>query len=339
MVIDEAHRTASKTDESYEDSALISSPRTRELLNLFHNLKKDTRICLMSGSPFRTNVEELNFELSLLNVKLPVLAGKALTGVQALALRAKLFEAGFRFYNYVKPQFERYLVLFRVPDSIAEKLNQKGRLRTFTETVRIQYALKVLKALPLEAEVRRFNFTTQEYEPVIIKQNPFESAINPVFFTNMVNDGPVAQIEDFLGKQKMKFYHCTGESESSEYDEFTRNADGALIASNAFSTGIDDAQKVSNVLFTLSVPFTPTALEQLETRLVRHGATAEVIREYIFLAENVEYDREQFMRCNRRSHFLRALMDGHIGAFVKRPTEELHSAFLSALGENAEVLS
>jgi len=323
LIIDEVHGMCSKEDlkDEFDSPAerhrqFTSSPRTEALMRLVNTLRTEvgTRIGLLTGTPIRTSVEEVQTILTFLGVPGPYPKGRT-NIANAIAVRDALLARGFFFENYKRPKLEVYFVFFRVPEEVADMLNEKRTELLQDESIRIPYALEAVRNTR-KASVCMYDDETQQLTPV--KHPPvnlFADRKNPVFFTSFVNgsDGPVERIRAFLRKMKMKFYECTGNSPDSELQEFLTNQDGALIASSTFMTGIDGAHKASDTLISLGIPPTDANHKQLVARLWRPGSLAEKdVREVIVVAENVAFDVKRFRKLFQRRDFSDCILYGRI---------------------------
>jgi hypothetical protein len=164
---------------------------------------------------------------------------------------------------------------------------------------------------------------------VRLNYEPLEEATHPIFFSYFV-DGPSDTIAAFLDERGIKYRRCTGDSDEAELGEYLRKRDSSLIASAAWSTGIDGSQRISNALVMLGMPWTDSAHRQSVARILRQGAMTpdgiptKVIHEIIPVALNLEYDVRRLNRVFSRRSFSEVLAMGEV--VVHDDTAELQDA-------------
>jgi hypothetical protein len=337
VVYDEAHLVGMPIEFEEEEFGIpFDRPRSREIKRFMDALPTETRVGLMTGTPVRTRIEEAKSLLSMLGDPCTDIEGDTCI-VNALSLRARLYRNGFRFRNYENPKLEQYVIPFLLPDELAYRMNSVASTSNAMsmlqkETERIPFALTAVK----EARGNKVYRIAEDgrLETMHLDFSPLTEAINPVYFTMFVNGdpGPVKQIETFLTETEQHFYYCVGESDKEQLRSYMERKDGSLIASQAFSTGINGAHKVSDTLVTVGLPWHHAGHKQLVARLCRQGATkpngepTTVVREFIPVAINAAYDVRRFQKVLDRRAFSDCLLDGLIPSSSERTEHELKTA-------------
>jgi hypothetical protein len=338
VVFDEAHLVGLSSNDPEPGAGemqAIDRPRSRELRRFIDDLAPSTRIGLMTGTPIRCSVQEGQALFSLIGVDCGDIDGD-ISYINAIALRGRLQQHGFRFHNYRIPELEQYVIPFNLPEEIADRIRRSSNTLSH-ESLRIPFAMQ---AVEQAKGVECYRVTDDGLVPVVLDFDPLQASINPVFYTTFVNGtgGPQDQIEQYLDQRGQKYYRCTGSSEEAELAEYQVRKDGALVASQPFATGIDGAHRVSDTLVTLGLPWHHAGHKQLIARLRRQGAMKPngeetlVIREFIPVALNASYDVRRFLKVYNRREFSDCLLDGRIASSMTRPEHELRGAFETLIG-------
>jgi hypothetical protein len=345
IVFDEAHLLVSpglvdpETGEAKDDPRY--KPRMTGLRYLLDRLDFDQRVVLLTGTPVRVDAREGQALFELIGQDIGEFT-KEMSELNALRLRGRLQEFGFRFLNYRLPEFRRYIYPFLAPPEVAAELNGKGLSLATKEARRINLALQ--HACSLNGKVvinpERIALGEEEASPVedfdsdqkakglepmlgsrfpLIRlgYEPMDRAVNPVYFTHFI-DGPVAAIAAVLDGRGERYRLCTGESERDELGAYLTQRDSSLIASSSWSVGVDGSQKVSNTIVTLGIPWHDSGHRQTVARIHRQGACAPdgtpttVVHEIIPVAVNVDYDVRRLNKVYSRRSFGEVLSVGDV---------------------------
>lgn len=229
-----------------------------------------------------------------------------------------------------------------VSDDDAHRLNLKGGSLAEKEANRIAIALDHIRnlkgkvvinaegaALPLSEATPVAEFDEAQIasgkDPLLgaslplvrLAYEPMDYAVNPVYYSYFI-DGPVKAISTHLEEQGEKYRLCTGESEKDELGEYLKWRDSSLIASSAWSTGVDGSQKVSNTVVTLGICWHDSGHRQMIARVHRQGACTpdgtptRIIHEIIPVALNVDYDVRRLNKVYSRRSFSEVLSLGEV---------------------------
>jgi hypothetical protein len=347
FVFDEAHLLVStnlvdpETGDTKKDANY--KPRMTGLRYLLDQLETDQRVVLLTGTPVRVDAREGQALFELIGEDIGEMT-KEMSELNALRLRGRLQEFGFLFLNHRLPEFRSYIYPFLVSDELATELNMKGGSLAEKEAKRIEAALQHVSQLKGKVVINteRIAFLEEEAvsvtafdkeqlsagaEPLLgsrfplvrLHYEPMERAVNPVYFSHFVM-GPTEVIGRHLRECGAPYRLCTGESERDELGEYLKKRDSCLIASSAWSTGVDGSQKVSNTIVTLGVPWHDSGHRQMVARIHRQGACtpdgtpSTVIHEIIPVALNVDYDVRRLNKVYSRRSFGEVLRLGDVGA-------------------------
>lgn len=346
VVFDEGHLLVSSNlvDGSTRDAKF--KPRMEGLRYLLACLGNDVRIIVLTGTPVRVDAREGQALFELIGASDDVGEFTSdMSELNALRLRGRLQKSGFQFSTWTLPELRRYILPYKVPDDVASRLNASGMPILAKEKIRIEYSLEILYSLKgrpainaecvkltpeeatpiedlehLEGETgyalaalaqRSFPVVQLNYEPLV------DYAVNPIFFSYFV-DGPAEIIGSFLEQRGIKYRQCTGDSDDAELGAYLTEKDSSLIASAAWSVGVDGCQRVSNTLVTLGIPWHDSGHRQTVARLQRQGAKTPsgeptmVVHELIPVALNVAYDVSRLNRVYGRKTFARVLSFGEV---------------------------
>jgi hypothetical protein len=344
IVFDEGHLLVStglvepETGESTTDP--VYRPRMDGLRYLLDKLEVTQRVVVLTGTPVRVDAREGRALFELIGIDIGGFT-KDMSEINGLRLRDRLQEYGFLFLNHKLPEFRRFIYPFLVEPETATKLNDKG-LMAEKEAIRIRIVLDHIFGLKGKVVINAENVKLSESEAVSVTDfdkeqkiknaqpirgsrfplvrlnyDPMERAVNPVYYTYFI-DGPVAVITERLVERGEKFRLCTGDSEDTALGEYLTERDSSLIASSAWSTGVDGSQKVSNTIVTLGLCWHDSGHRQMVARVHRQGACepdgtpSNVIHEIIPVALNVEYDVRRLNKVYSRRGFAEVLRLGEI---------------------------
>lgn len=344
IVFDEGHLLVSigliepETGETAKDPAY--RPRMDGLRCLLDKLDAMQRVIVLTGTPVRVDSREGRALFELIGVDIGEIT-KDMSEMNALRLRGRLQEYGFLFLNHRLPEFRRFIYPFLVEPQTAAKLNDRGSMAE-KEAVRIRIALDHIFNLKGKVVVNAENVKLPESDALPVKDfdedqkakkaqpilgsrfplvrlnyEPLERAVNPVYYTYFI-DGPVEAITECLMERGERFRLCTGDSEEADLGEYLTERDSSLIASSAWSTGVDGSQKVSNTIVTLGLCWHDSGHRQMVARVHRQGACtpdgtpSNVIHEIIPVALNVEYDVRRLNKVYSRRGFAEVLRLGEI---------------------------
>jgi len=345
IVFDEAHLLVSpglvdpETGDTKDDPKF--KPRMTGLRYLLDKLDFDQRVVLLTGTPVRVDAREGQALFELIGQDIGEFT-KEMSELNAIRLRGRLQEFGFRFLNYRLPEFRRFIYPFLAPPEVAAELNGKGLSLATKEARRINLAIQHAYSLngkvvinPERAALGQHEASSvQELGPeqrmkssepllgsrfplVRLAYEPMERAVNPVYFSHFI-DGPVAAISAFLDGRGERYRLCTGESERDELGAYLTQRDSSLIASSSWSVGVDGSQKVSNTLVTLGIPWHDSGHRQTVARIHRQGACTpdgtptSVVHEIIPVALNVDYDVRRLNKVYSRRSFAEVLSLGEV---------------------------
>jgi hypothetical protein len=252
----------------------------------------------------------------------------------------------------------RFIFPFNVPTDVAKTLNMPGKSIVSKEKIRIEHALREIYMMKGRVVFNAENAVLPEEDatPVLdteqvqddlamdfrsleaiqdlplvrLGYEPMKRAINPVFFTYFVS-GVADAIGQFLTEQGLKYRSCTGDTDDEELGAYLRKRDSSLIASGAWSVGVDGSQKCSNAIATLGLPWHDSGHRQLVARVQRQGAVTPVfgqnehdqtvivsetpttvLHEIIPVAMNVEYDLKRLNKVYARRTFTQVLSLGQV---------------------------
>jgi hypothetical protein len=343
IVFDEAHLLVStglvdpETGETESDPRY--KPRMTGLRYLLDKLEFDQRILLLTGTPVRVDAREGQALFELIGETIGEFT-KEMSELNAIRLRGRLQEFGFRFLNYRLPELRRYIYPFLAPPALAAELNGKGLSVAAKEAKRIEVAIQHAFSLKEKVVINTERVALGEHEaipendfdadqkmkgiepflgsrfPLVrLAYEPMNQAVNPVYFTHFI-DGPVASLSAFLDARGENYRLCTGESERDELGAYLTQRDSSLIASSSWSTGVDGSQKVSNALVMLGIPWHDSGHRQTVARIHRQGACTPdgkkttVVHEIIPVALNVEHDVRRLNKVYSRRSFAEVLSVG-----------------------------
>lgn len=345
FVFDEGHLLVSISLVNPETGETVNDPKFRPRMNglryLLDRIRQDQRVVVLTGTPVRVDAREGQALFELIAEDIGAVS-KEMSELNALRLRGRLQQFGFRFLNHRLPEFRRFVYPFMVPDGEATILNRTGGSLAEKEARRIDCALGHIRSLKGKVVINTegLNLSPSEAVPVqefdddqigsgkdpllgaslpLVRLNyePMDHAVNPVYYSYFI-DGPVKAISEHLQERGEKFRLCTGESEKDELGEYLTRRDSSLIASSSWSTGVDGSQKVSNAVVTLGICWHDSGHRQMVARIHRQGACTpdgtptRIVHEIIPVALNVAYDVRRLNKVYSRRSFSEVLSLGEI---------------------------